>query len=45
MMTLVPILLSWTTAVFVCMLTLSSMRREMRKLKAQQRPEHYARRR
>jgi len=30
MMTLVLILLAWSTAVFVCVLTLSSMRRAMR---------------
>jgi len=45
MMTLVLILLTWSTAVFVCVLTLSSMRRAMRKLKVQQRAEHYARKR
>jgi hypothetical protein len=45
MMTSVLILLIWSTAVFVCVLTLSSMRRAMRKLKAQQRAEYYARRR
>jgi hypothetical protein len=45
MMTLVLILLTWSTAVFVCVLTLSSMRYAMRKLKAQQREEHYARKR
>jgi hypothetical protein len=45
MMTLVLILLTWSTAVFVCVLTLSSMRRAMRKLKEQQQAEHYARKR
>ena len=41
MMTLVLILLIWSTAVLVCVLTLSSMR----KLKAQQRAGYYARKR
>jgi hypothetical protein len=45
MMTLLLILLTWSTAVFVCVLTLSSMRRAMRKLKVQQQAEHYARKR
>ena len=45
MMTLVLILLTWSTAAFVCVLTLSSLRRAMRKLKVQQRAEHYARKR
>jgi len=45
MMTLVLILLTWSTAVFVCVLTLSSMRRAMRQLKARQRAQHYARKR